>query len=159
MCATVGVPLPNPAEEALRYKGSRCGQAIPHPIHLLVPSPPSLCALRSTTGMSTNLYEILGLQRDATADQSMSNPRPWSCPPPQCSYLFVVRKAYKKRALETHPDRVPPEDKEIAGEEFRKVTLSHASTLLLRSFVIRSRSIMHTRCLTTAVSVRYVLAS
>lgn len=80
-CATVGVPLPNPAEEALRYKGSRCGQAIPHPIHLLVPSPPSLCALRSTTGMSTNLYEILGLQRDATADQSMSNPRPRSCPP------------------------------------------------------------------------------
>ena len=84
--------------------------------------------------MSTNLYETLGLQRDATADQSMSNPRPWSSPP-QCSHLFAVRKAYKKRALETHPDRVPPEQKEAAADEFRKVTLIHAYTLLLRSFV------------------------
>jgi curved DNA-binding protein CbpA len=77
--------------------------------------------------MSSNLYEILGLQRDATADQGMSKPCPRSLsPPPQCSRLFAVRKAYRKRALETHPDRVPPEEKEIAGDEFRKVTLFHA---------------------------------
>ncbi|KAN0121292.1 hypothetical protein V8E52_003880 [Russula decolorans] len=51
--------------------------------------------------MSTNLYETLGVQRGATDDQ--------------------VRKAYKKRALQTHPDRVPQEQKEIAADEFRKV--------------------------------------
>jgi hypothetical protein len=33
----------------------------------------------------------------------------------------AVRKAYKKRALQTHPDRVPPEQKTTAEEEFRKV--------------------------------------
>jgi hypothetical protein len=32
-----------------------------------------------------------------------------------------VRKAYKKRALQTHPDRVPAEQKTTAEEEFRKV--------------------------------------
>ncbi|KAF8475147.1 hypothetical protein DFH94DRAFT_635407 [Russula ochroleuca] len=51
--------------------------------------------------MSTDLYEILGVQRDATDDQ--------------------IRKAYKKRALQTHPDRVPQEQKTAAGDEFRKV--------------------------------------
>ncbi|KAI0305854.1 DnaJ domain-containing protein [Multifurca ochricompacta] len=51
--------------------------------------------------MSTNLYEVLGVQRDATEDQ--------------------IRKAYKKRALQTHPDRAPPEQKTTAEDEFRKV--------------------------------------
>lgn len=51
--------------------------------------------------MSTDLYEVLGVQRDATEDQ--------------------IRKAYHKRALQTHPDRVPPEQKTTAEEEFRKV--------------------------------------
>ncbi|KAI0272526.1 hypothetical protein BC834DRAFT_840791 [Gloeopeniophorella convolvens] len=51
--------------------------------------------------MSTSLYEVLGVQRDATEDQ--------------------IRKAYKKRALQTHPDRVPPEQKETAEDEFRQV--------------------------------------
>ncbi|KAI9438890.1 hypothetical protein BJY52DRAFT_1229731 [Lactarius psammicola] len=51
--------------------------------------------------MSTDLYEVLGVQRDATEDQ--------------------IRKAYKKRALQTHPDRVPPEQKTTAEDEFRKV--------------------------------------
>jgi hypothetical protein len=87
-----------------------------------------------------------------------SNPRTWSCSPPQYSRLFAVRKAYKKRALQTHPDRVPQEQKEIAGDEFRMVTLIHAFTLLCRSLVIRSRSIMHTKCLSIPLSVRYVLA-
>lgn len=51
--------------------------------------------------MSTDLYEILEIQKDATPDQ--------------------VRKAYKKRALQTHPDRVPPSDKTQAEERFRQV--------------------------------------
>ncbi|KAH9169915.1 hypothetical protein EDB89DRAFT_1982024 [Lactarius sanguifluus] len=51
--------------------------------------------------MSTDLYEVLGVQRDSTEDQ--------------------IRKAYKKRALQTHPDRVPPEQKTTAEDEFRKV--------------------------------------
>jgi hypothetical protein len=131
-------------------------QAIPslaHPISSC-PPPPSLCA-PSTTDMSANLYETLGVQRGVSEDQSMSNPR--TClVPPQCSPLFAVRKAYKKRALQTHPDRVPPEQKEIAGDEFRKVTLIHAPTLLGRSFMICFRSIMHTKCLSIPVSVRYV---
>jgi hypothetical protein len=78
--------------------------------------------------------------------------------PPQYVRLFAVRKAYKKRALQTHPDRVPQEQKETAGDEFRMVTLIHAFTLLCRSLVIRSRSIMHTKCLSIPLSVRYVLA-
>ncbi|KIM82972.1 hypothetical protein PILCRDRAFT_819773 [Piloderma croceum F 1598] len=52
----------------------------------------------------SNLYETLGLSHDATPDQ--------------------IRKAYKKKALETHPDRFstkPAEDKAFAEEEFRKV--------------------------------------
>jgi hypothetical protein len=48
--------------------------------------------------------------------------------PPQCSRPFAVRKAYKKRALQTHPDRVPQEQKTAAGDEFRKVPLIHAFT-------------------------------
>ncbi|KAI0255930.1 hypothetical protein BJV78DRAFT_1350260 [Lactifluus subvellereus] len=51
--------------------------------------------------MSINLYETLGVQRDATEEQ--------------------IRKAYHRRALQTHPDRVPPERKLTAEDEFRKV--------------------------------------
>ena len=42
-----------------------------------------------------------------------------------CSWAAVVRRAYKKRALETHPDRLPPgatPDQKAASEDmFRKV--------------------------------------
>ncbi|CAL1714784.1 unnamed protein product [Somion occarium] len=52
-----------------------------------------------------SLYEILGLERTATTDD--------------------IRKAYKKRALETHPDRLPQgattEEKASAEEQFRLV--------------------------------------
>ncbi|KAA1468835.1 DnaJ-domain-containing protein [Dentipellis sp. KUC8613] len=55
--------------------------------------------------MATNLYETLGLNKDATPEQ--------------------VRKAYRQLALQTHPDRLPPSvsaaDREEAAEKFRKV--------------------------------------
>ncbi|KAG2070201.1 DnaJ-domain-containing protein [Suillus decipiens] len=55
--------------------------------------------------MASNLYETLGLSRDATPDQ--------------------IRKAYRKKALETHPDRLPqgasPAQKSASEEMFRKV--------------------------------------
>jgi DnaJ family protein B protein 6 len=37
----------------------------------------------------------------------------------------AVRRAYKKRALKTHPDRAPPERKQIADDEFRKVNAAY----------------------------------
>ncbi|KIM44545.1 hypothetical protein M413DRAFT_442510 [Hebeloma cylindrosporum] len=55
--------------------------------------------------MSSNLYEELGIPQDA---------------PPE-----LIRKAYKKRALQTHPDRLPagatPEEKTASEEMFRRV--------------------------------------
>ncbi|KAJ6624938.1 DnaJ domain-containing protein [Mycena sp. CBHHK59/15] len=53
-----------------------------------------------------SLYDVLQVPRDATPDQ--------------------IRKAYKKQALLTHPDRLPagfsPSDKQNAEEQFRKVS-------------------------------------
>ncbi|PPR03217.1 hypothetical protein CVT26_008065 [Gymnopilus dilepis] len=53
----------------------------------------------------SGLYEELGIPKDAPQEQ--------------------IRKAYKKRALQTHPDRLPPTatpaDKAAAEEQFRKV--------------------------------------
>jgi DnaJ-class molecular chaperone len=41
------------------------------------------------------------------------------------SWAAVVRKAYKKKALETHPDRLPlgatPDQKTDSEDKFRKV--------------------------------------
>ncbi|KAF9462927.1 hypothetical protein BDZ94DRAFT_1260192 [Collybia nuda] len=55
--------------------------------------------------MATNLYEVLELHKDASPEQ--------------------IRKAYKRKALKTHPDRLPPgatpEDKTKSEEEFRLV--------------------------------------
>ncbi|ESK97765.1 domain containing protein [Moniliophthora roreri MCA 2997] len=55
--------------------------------------------------MATNLYETLGIPKDATPEQ--------------------IRKAYKKRALDTHPDRHPnatPSEKARLEESFREVS-------------------------------------
>jgi len=55
--------------------------------------------------MSSGLYEELGIRKDALPEQ--------------------VRRAYKKRALETHPDRLPPgatpDQKTASEDKFRKV--------------------------------------
>ncbi|KAL6306279.1 hypothetical protein BKA93DRAFT_691899, partial [Sparassis latifolia] len=55
--------------------------------------------------MSMNLYEILGLDKNVSPED--------------------IRKAYKRRALQTHPDRLPPNvtpaDKSNAEEQFRLV--------------------------------------
>ncbi|KAI0954007.1 hypothetical protein AcW1_006699 [Taiwanofungus camphoratus] len=55
--------------------------------------------------MATDLYETLGLDRNASSED--------------------VRKAYRRRALQTHPDRLPPNitpaQKAAAEDEFRKV--------------------------------------
>lgn len=72
--------------------------------------------------MSSNLYEELGISRDALPEQSLF--------PLLVNYLtsahsLTVRKAYKKRALQTHPDRLPagatPEEKTASEEMFRRV--------------------------------------
>lgn len=78
--------------------------------------------------MSTqaNLYDVLGVTVDATPEEGMLMfPL---CPfgtPPLCALPRTVRKAYRKKALQTHPDRLPQNvsaaDKEAAEEQFRLV--------------------------------------
>ena len=78
----------------------------------------------TTTTMSTNLYDLLDIEKDATPEQS-TLPFMLALHPIDAHAVHPVRKAYKKRALQTHPDRLPagstPEDKALAEEEFRKV--------------------------------------
>jgi DnaJ family protein B protein 6 len=76
--------------------------------------------------MATKLYETLGVSKTATIEDSMS-----------VFHLilrlhiltFLVRKAYKRKALQTHPDRLPqgstPEDKANSEEQFRLVCASY----------------------------------
>ncbi|KAH9884081.1 DnaJ domain-containing protein [Xylariomycetidae sp. FL2044] len=51
-------------------------------------------------------YEVLGLERTATADQ--------------------VKSAYRKQALKNHPDKVPEDQKQTAHEAFQKIAFAYA---------------------------------
>ena len=58
--------------------------------------------------MSTkrDYYEILGLKKDAKVED--------------------IRKAYREMALKHHPDRVPPEQKKQAEENFKEISEAYA---------------------------------
>ncbi len=77
--------------------------------------------------MATNLYEVLDLHRNATPEESKI---------PLHAGIFIrsqntesVRKAYKKKALKTHPDRLSPDatpaEKQHSAENFRQVCPGH----------------------------------
>jgi hypothetical protein len=72
-----------------------------------------------------NLYETLGIADSAGADESQLNPSCLSTP--LVTYFPPVRKAYKQKVLETHPDKLgpdaTPEEKQKAHEEFGKVRI------------------------------------
>lgn len=99
--------------------------------------------------MATNLYETLEVSVDASPEQS-------TCSRCTADYELtvpvndVVRKAYKKRALQTHPDRLPPgisaPEKAAAEERFRQVgSLLEDDETVLQLTSIR-RLTMHTKC-------------
>ncbi|MEW5894609.1 MAG: molecular chaperone DnaJ [Candidatus Omnitrophota bacterium] len=52
--------------------------------------------------MKKDYYEILGVPKDATVQQ--------------------IKKAYRSKALKFHPDRVPPEQKKQAEEQFKEIS-------------------------------------
>ncbi|KAF7770941.1 hypothetical protein Agabi119p4_6915 [Agaricus bisporus var. burnettii] len=62
--------------------------------------------------MAYPLYELLGIPKDATTEQ--------------------IRRAYRKKALKTHPDKLPQdlseEERNVAAEKFREI--SHACEIL-----------------------------
>lgn len=80
--------------------------------------------------MVSNLYEILGIARDATPEDGESS---YDAAESEMTcgtngfYGNAVRKAYRKKALLTHPDRLPPnsepQDKKKFEEQFRLVIL------------------------------------
>lgn len=58
--------------------------------------------------MSTNLYEILGISKEATTEE--------------------IKKAYRKKALKCHPDKtsgLPDKARQLAEEEFKEINNAH----------------------------------
>ncbi|PYH44873.1 DnaJ domain protein [Aspergillus saccharolyticus JOP 1030-1] len=54
----------------------------------------------------SDLYEILGVSNDATADQ--------------------IKSAYRKQALKHHPDKVPVEERDEANKKFQQIAFAYA---------------------------------
>ena len=78
-------------------------------------------AIHWTVCGAEDLYKTLGIARDASTAQ--------------------IKKAYRQKALQTHPDKNPGKDPEVAAEEFRKVRhLSSTSELLLYKEVLHKAS-------------------
>lgn len=77
--------------------------------------------------MITNLYETLGLQSDAKREDSAYWLYLIIDSKANLLIFLIVRKAYRRLALQTHPDRLPPNssesDKKKSEEAFRKVCL------------------------------------
>lgn len=78
--------------------------------------------------MVSNLYETLEISKDATQEEGTSHIAKLCSAIHSASRRGTVRKAYKKQALKTHPDRQPqgitPEQKREAEEQFRLVIVS-----------------------------------
>jgi DnaJ-class molecular chaperone len=75
--------------------------------------------------MPGSFYEVLGIEVDASPEDSETTTAAFYT---SYSPILAVRRAYKKRALQTHPDRLPAgstaDDKRGAAEQFRKGTVS-----------------------------------
>ncbi|OGM44858.1 DnaJ domain protein [Aspergillus bombycis] len=56
--------------------------------------------------LETDLYETLGVQGDATADQ--------------------IKSAYRKLALKHHPDKAPEDQKQEANKKFQQIAFAYA---------------------------------
>ena len=128
------------------------------PSHPISSCPPPFPCAPPTTSMSTNLYEILGVQRDATDDQSTFNPHPWLVLPLNTHVRLQSEKHIKKGPYK--PTRIvfPKNRKQQQGMSSERSPLSMHSLCYHHSFLTNSRSIMHTKCLSIPISVGYVIA-
>lgn len=64
-----------------------------------------------------DLYEIFEIEKKATVAEGKQIF--YSCKHWISQFALLVKKAYYKRALKVHPDRVPEEEKEEATEKFK----------------------------------------
>ena len=68
--------------------------------------PPTTESLVNEAPTSIDPYHVLGLSKDATADQ--------------------VKSAYRKAALKHHPDKASPDQKEAAHTQFQEIAFAYA---------------------------------